>query len=84
MCCPRRKDSISPGHRIVVAGGMWSVGLVPKARYIRGMDDITPMSNVDAFPGKPFGWFCLWPVSLLTWWNVPLLALLNVGRCERF
>ena len=41
------------------------------------------MGNADAFPGTSSGWFYPRPVSLLAQRNVPLLALLNTGRCER-
>ena len=40
------------------------------------------MGNAYSFPGASFGWFCPRPVSLLARRNVPLSALLNVGRCE--
>ena len=41
-----------------------------------------PMVNADAFPKTMFCWFCLQPVSLLAWRNVPLSALLNARRSE--
>ena len=40
------------------------------------------MGNANPFLGASFGWFCPQPVSLLAWRNVPLSALLNVGRCK--
>ena len=46
------------------------------------MGSITPACNTDAFPGTLFGWLCPQPISFLAQWNVPLLVLPNVGRCE--
>ena len=68
--------------RIATAGGIQITSLVLKAGYIGGMGSIMPTCNENAFLGTPFGWFCPRLVSLLAWQNVPLLALLNVGRGE--
>ena len=59
------------------------MGPVPKLGYNDWLGYITPVGNADVFPSTPFGWFCPRHVSLLAWRNVPLFALLNVGRCER-
>ena len=65
MCCPRGEESMLAGLRIVVAGGMYSVGPILEVRYTGGMGDITPVGNVDVFPSASFGWFYPRQVSLL-------------------
>ena len=62
---------------------MYSIGLVPKARYSGGMGGITPLDNADEFPWASFGWFSPRSVSLLARRNVPLSVLQNAGRCDR-
>ena len=73
---------MSSGLRIVATGGMYGIGVVPKAGCIDGMTDTTPGINAYTFSGATFSWLCSRPASLLSWRSRPLLVLLNVGRCE--